>query len=113
MKKFLALYIGSASQAEKASTVISDATQMEGMAAWGSWMAKYEAKIVDAGGPLGATKRASVEGISDTQNHITAYVIVEAESHEAAALLFANHPHFAIFPGDAVEIIECLAIPSA
>ena len=31
-----------------------------------------------------------------------------AESHEAAAKLFENHPHFTIFPGDSVEIMECL-----
>jgi hypothetical protein len=39
-------------------------------------------------------------------------VIVEAESHEAAARLFENHPHFAIFPGDSVEIMEFVPIPS-
>jgi hypothetical protein len=38
-------------------------------------------------------------------------VIVEAESHEAAAALFSEHPHFAVFPGDSVEIMECLPIP--
>ena len=42
---------------------------------------------------------------------MTAYVIVEAESHEAAAEMFAGHPHFTIFPGDAVEIMECLPMP--
>ena len=42
---------------------------------------------------------------------MTGYVIVQAESHEAAARLFENHPHFAIFPGDSVEIMECLPLP--
>jgi len=28
--------------------------------------------------------------------------------HEAAAKLFQSHPHFTIFPGDAVEVMECL-----
>ena len=44
------------------------------------------------------TKRASHEGISDIKNSMTAYVIVQAESHDAAARLFENHPHFTIFP---------------
>ncbi len=35
----------------------------------------------------------------------------EAESHEAAAKLFLSHPHFSIFPGDSIEIMECLPIP--
>jgi len=39
------------------------------------------------------------------------YVIVQAESHEAAARLFENHPHFSIFPGAGVEIMECLPVP--
>jgi hypothetical protein len=42
---------------------------------------------------------------------MTGYVIVQAESHEAAARMFENHPHFTIFPGDSVEIMECLPIP--
>jgi hypothetical protein len=111
MKKFLALYIGSASQAGKAAVTLSDETRAEGMAAWGAWMAQHRAVIVDAGGPLGATRKASIAGISDMRNAITGYVIVEAQSHEAAARLFERHPHFAIFPGDSVEIIECLPMP--
>ncbi|MGZ3710974.1 MAG: hypothetical protein ACXVBE_04425, partial [Bdellovibrionota bacterium] len=59
----------------------------------------------------GKTKRIDKKGISDFKNELTAYTVVEAESHEAAAKLFLNHPHFAIFPGDAVEIMECLPIP--
>jgi hypothetical protein len=40
-------------------------------------------------------------------------VIVQADSHEAAARMFEGHPHFAIFPGDALEIMECSPIPTA
>ena len=111
MKKFLALYIGSASEAEKAAAPISPETQAEGMQAWGMWMARNASSIVDGGAPLGPTKKASRDGIADTRNALTGYVIVEAESHDDAARLFENHPHFAIFPGDSVEIVECLAIP--
>jgi hypothetical protein len=39
------------------------------------------------------------------------YIVIEAESHDAAARLFVNHPHFTIFPGDSVEIMEVLPIP--
>ena len=75
------------------------------------WGAANAAAIVDQGSPLGKTKRAGPHGISDIRNAIAGYVIVEAHSHEAAAKLFENHPHFAIFPGDSVEIMECLPIP--
>jgi hypothetical protein len=49
--------------------------------------------------------------VTDTRNNIAGYVVVRAESHEAAAKLFLNHPHFSVFPGDAVEIMEVLPIP--
>ena len=111
MKKFLALYIGTASEAEKAATRISPETQAKGMQAWGMWMARYASSIIDGGAPLGPTKKVSRLGIADTRNSLTGYVIVEAESHDAAARMFEDHPHFAIFPGDSVEIVECLAIP--
>jgi hypothetical protein len=113
MKTFLALYMGSASPAEKAATVVSEDTQAAGMAAWGNWMAQNAAAIVDGGGPLGKTKKASAAGVSDIRNDVAGYVIVQAESHEAAARLFEGHPHFAIFPGDCVEIMERLPIPGA
>ena len=75
------------------------------------WGAADAAAIVDQGSPLGKTKRASSQGVSDSKNALTGYVIVQAESHEAAARLFESHPHFTIFPGDSVEIMECLPLP--
>jgi hypothetical protein len=34
-------------------------------------------------------------------------------SVHTAAKLFENHPHFAIFPGESVEIMPVLSIPGA
>ena len=82
------------------------------MKAWMEWGTAHAAAIVDQGGPLGKTKRASPDGIADIKNQMVGYAIVQAESHEAAAKLFENHPHFTIFPGDSVEIMECLPIPA-
>jgi len=114
MKKFLAIYIGAASAFEKWSAM--DAAQRKeretsGMKAWGDWMTANKAAVVDQGGPLGKTKRTSGQGVSDIKNSMAGYVIVQAESHEAAARMFEKHPHFTIFPGDSVEIMECLPIP--
>ena len=52
-------------------------------------------------------------GIADISNEMGAFTVVRAASHEAAAKMFLNHPHFTVFPGDSVEIMECLPIPSA
>jgi hypothetical protein len=74
-------------------------------------MAANAGVIVDGGGPLGKTKRTSAQGVSDLKNNLSGYVVLNAQSHEAAARLFEQHPHFTIFPGDSVEIMECLPIP--
>jgi hypothetical protein len=116
MKQFLAIYIGTAGALEKAHWNELDAAKRKqieasGMQAWMAWGTANSATIVDQGSPLGKTKRASSQGIEDIKNGMTGYVIVRAESHEAAAKLFENHPHFAIFPGDSVEIMECLPLP--
>lgn len=116
MKKFLAIYIGTASAFEKSGWNSMDEKKRKeleasGMQAWMEWGMANSAAIVDQGSPLGKTKRASTQGIADIKNSMTGYVIVQAESHEAAAKLFENHPHFAIFPGESVEIMECLPMP--
>jgi len=116
MKKFMAIYTGSATSANRVAWDRLDAEernrrQSAGMKAWQEWMAAHLSAVVDGGGPLGKTKCVTRQGISDIRNNMAAYVIVQAESQEAAARLFENHPHFAIFPGDSVEIMECLPIP--
>jgi hypothetical protein len=116
MKRFLAIYIGTEAALARAHwNELDEAKRKEreasGMKAWMDWGETHSSAIVDQGAPLGKTKRASPDGITDTKNSVTGYVIVQAESHEAAARLFENHPHFKIFPGDSVEIMECLPLP--
>jgi hypothetical protein len=41
---------------------------------------------------------------------IGGYSIVQAESHEAAAALFANSPHLTM-PGATVEVMEIMPMP--
>lgn len=81
------------------------------MAAWKAWVEQHQALIVDHGAPLGKTKRISAGGTADIRNNMGAYTVVRAESHEDAAKMFEQHPHFTIFPGDAVEVMECLPMP--
>lgn len=118
MKKFLAVYLGtmeddSFKQWAAMSEEEKKAKQEEGMAAWGKWMQDNASAVLDMGGPLGKTKKADKSGVSDTRNAMSGYVVVQAESHEAAAQMFLNHPHFSIFPGESVEIVEILPMPQA
>jgi hypothetical protein len=116
MKKFLAVYLGSDSgSAQEKWEALDDATREKreeaGMTGWMQWAERNSKAIVDGGSPIGKTLLINAEGISKSKNQICAYTIVQAESHEAAAKLFLKHPHFMIFPGDSVEIMECLPIP--
>jgi putative N-acetylmannosamine-6-phosphate epimerase len=117
MKRFLAVYIGTEDALAKAKwNELDEGTRREreasGIEAWMEWGNANSAAIVDQGSPLGKTKCASRNGITAIKNTMTGYVIVQAESQEAAAKLFENHPHFSIFPGDSVEIMECLPLPA-
>jgi hypothetical protein len=113
---YLAVFIGSKSGPRRAAwDALSEsdrrAKEREGIAAWQAWVEKHQAAIVTMGGPLGKTKRITQGGISDTSNEMSAFTIVRADSQEAAAKLFEKHPHFAIFPGDAVEVMPVMPIP--
>jgi len=115
---YLAVFLGSKNGPRwTAWNALSDAErrakEQEGMAAWKGWVAKHQAAIVTMGGPLGKTKKVSTSGVSDASNHMGAFTVVRADSHEAAAAMFEKHPHFAIFPGDAVEIMPVLPIPGS
>ena len=115
MKKFLAVYVGTpehmARWNELTPTVQAE-RQASGIRAWHKWVEDNKARIVDNGGPLGKTKSVASTGVTDIHNAMTGYTVLLAETHEEAAKLFADHPHFTIFPGDAVEIMECLPIPA-
>jgi len=89
------------------------AKEQEGIAAWKAWMNKHRTVVSAMGGPLGKTKKVTERGIEDTSNEMGAFIVVQAESHEAAAELFEKHPHFTIFPGESVEIMPVLPIPDA
>jgi hypothetical protein len=114
MKTFLATYVGSAIEKTEWNNMDEQTRKQKetaGKEAWKKWAMENQKSIVDQGSPVGKTKRVSAQGIVDTRNNIGAYTVVRAESHEEAAKLFENHPHFTIFPGEAVEIMERLPMP--
>jgi hypothetical protein len=115
---FLAVFLGDKSSPKMAAwNALPEAERkvkmQEGIAAWKAWVEKYQAAIVGMGGPLGKTKKISDRGIEDISNMLSAYTVVRADSHEAAAMMFEKHPHFTNFPGDSVEVMPVLPIPGA
>lgn len=113
---WLAVFTGSPASPNRAAwDALTDAErrakEQAGMAAWNAWVETHRAAIVELGGPLGKTKRVSNDGVADVSNELAVFTVVRAASHDAAARMFEGHPHFAIFPGDAVEVMPILPIP--
>jgi len=115
MNKYLAIFIGAASEGQK-QEISQDQGQDQGkafMEAWSAWAQKHGSAIADPGAPLAKTKRVDGAGISSVQNKLTAFMIVQAASHEEAAKVFSDHPHVSLLPGNAVEVIECPPLPNS
>ncbi len=82
-----------------------DAVDAIGVRQWTAWEEKNAAVILDGGGMVGKTTRVTREGIAKAVNPFCGYLVVEAETAEAAAALFVDHPHITVFPGDSVDIM--------
>jgi hypothetical protein len=123
MKQYLAIFLGTPGsmakwqQLPEAERKLPEAERKQretrGLAAWHGWVEQHRPSIVQIGSPLGKTKSVSSSGIADIRNNMGAWTVVQADSQEAAAKLFENHPHFTIFPGESIEVMECLQIPGA
>jgi hypothetical protein len=70
---------------------------------WNTWLEAHKEHIVETAG-VGRPKRITSGGVADARNDLMMYSFVEAESLEAAAALFAGHPHFGI-PGSSIEVM--------
>ena len=89
-----------------------DAVDTAGLPLWTAWEERHADSFFDRG-MVGKTLRVTRNGIAPATNAICGYLVVEAESIEAAARMFENHPHFSVFPGDGVDIMPLLTDPVA
>jgi hypothetical protein len=105
MKKFLAIYRMDVGEMQKMMANATPEQRQKGMAEWETWMKKKAANFADRGGPAGKTKKVAKNGVSDTRNDIGGYSIVQADSYDAAAAVFADSPHLSM-PGATVEVME-------
>jgi hypothetical protein len=110
MKTFLVLYRMDMQEMQKMMTNMSAEDRKKNMGEWEAWMKKNMSSFADHGGPVGKTKQVAASGTTDTKNDIGGYSILQAESHEAAAALLADNPHFTM-PGATVEVMEIMAMP--
>ena len=114
MPRFLAVYTmkpGDLARFRAMPKAEQDAVDAAGLKQWTDWEKANAASFSDTGGMVGKTRRVTKDGIADAQNDICGYLIVRAETIEAAARIFENHPHFTIFPGDGVDIMPFMTGP--
>ncbi len=69
---------------------------------WGAWMKAHPMVLNTIA--VGKAKRVTKGNVADASNDIMISSYVEAESPEAAAALFTDHPHFGI-PGATIEVM--------
>ena len=105
MAKFMYLYRGPA-------TAMSDLTPEQGaerMAAFGAWMEKVGAALVDVGSPFGTSASVRDDGTEGTAGDLIGYTIVEADDLAAAKAFTDGLPFLSNSDGKfAVEIFELL-----
>ena len=105
-QKFMVLYLIPAAVIDdwaKTDPAIRQPMEQKMRDEWGTWMGQHSHMILssEAGGK---TKRVTADGVADARNDITLCSFVEADSHEAAAKAFENHPHLQI-PQSSIEVM--------
>lgn len=75
---------------------------------WDAWTAENASSLIETGG-VGKTVRVDANGVTATKNDLMMYSMVQADSPEAAAQLFAGHPHLGI-PEATIEIMPVKAM---
>jgi hypothetical protein len=116
MPRFLALYTMQPEDVARFRSLPKseqDAIDAVGFKQWKEWEARNAASFRDRGGMVGKTMRVTRDGIAGAVNSVCGYIVVEAETIEAAARLFENHPHFSVFPGDGVDIMPFVTDPAS
>jgi hypothetical protein len=102
MAKFIYLYRGSTPD-------LTPEQGSERMAAFGTWMEKLGAAVVDVGSPFGASASVRDDGTEAKPGELSGYTIVEADDLAAAKALTHGLPFLSNSDGKcAVEIFELL-----
>ena len=110
-KKFLVLYLVPGDVMAdwgKTDPATRKSAEVKLKAEWDRWMGEH-GKMLTLTEAGGKTKAVTASGITDTRNDIMLYSIVEAESHDAAAKAFAQHPHITI-PQSSIQVMEVRAM---
>jgi len=108
MAKFLVLYLAPHAVVDewmKTPPEKRKAEEEKMMSDWKKWTSEHASMFADPGAGVGRPKRVDANATSDARNDIMLYAIVNADSLDAAARTFRNHPHLTI-PQSSIEVME-------
>lgn len=112
MPRFLVLYHSSISAGEMMANTTPEQAEA-GMEAWMGWAGRWASAVVDMGSPLDNGRRVVGQSVTAVPSGITGYSIVEADSADAAAEIFVDHPHFQTPAETSITVLECLDLPAS
>jgi len=78
-----------------------DAIDAIGVKQWAAWEERNAVSILDRGGMVGKTTRITRDGVAKAVNPFCGYLVVEAETADAAARLSTTTPTSRSFPATA------------
>ena len=113
MQKFLVVYLAPYEGLQEwmqTDPGIREPEEAKMQAQWNAWMKQHPEVEASQTAGIGKTKRITKEGITDAHNNMMLYSVIEAESHDAAAELFKDNPHFGI-PNASIEIMPINFLP--
>jgi hypothetical protein len=108
MAKFLVLYLAPPAVVDDWMKTPPEKRKTEEekmMSEWKQWMSEHASVFADKGAGVGRPKRVDSRGVSDARNDVMLYAIVNADSLDAAARTFRNHPHLGI-PQSSIDVME-------
>lgn len=105
MKKFLVLYKSPVEEFTKMMQGMTPEMRAEYKKEWGAWMENNKSVLVDMGAPVGKAKEVTATSITDIENDIGGYSVIQAETLEAAAAMLAHSPQLKLMEGS-VEVME-------
>lgn len=113
MKKYLAVFVAPIEAYDKMKAEAkkkSPEERQKEMEEWKVWMENHKDDIADPGAPVGSARRVDESGtVTNVRNTIGGYMIIKAESAEAAAEVFKDAPHFGV-AGGGVEVMEMMTM---
>lgn len=108
MEKFLLIYYAPAEAMQQMATATPEEKEA-GMGAWMTWKEKVGDAILDFGSPLMPGEVCdATKNYTATNNEITGYSLIQANSLEEAKKMVLDHPHLGWWEGCKVEIRPCI-----